>query len=363
MATMQKITDMAGELAIDDLPRLQSLLRSKLTYVPDHVLPTLTINDIILQAPQALKHAGIPADLQLPFFLRNRTYIDRHGGRPIKDHDAQSLDTTRAIFYYSLKEAHQFQRYHDMSRWNMALFTALLAMSTKSKFRSSFKGSRNMPKVEHISISARHLMMTYLAAVMERHNSPAVFDKREEFIRRWKESGWDMFEHLGAAQKKLLKKAMTYLNYMWERELDAALNRMGGTEYDRLVAPMVGSIIPGRKDQGLPATTQTHLHGFQSSASPSPEDMQIDQSDAKEGKNELLEALRIPIGERRKQDYEYVEDRVTPADTRYAITCMQNVTPADMLPVLLDLFSVDGRRTAAEFRAELEMKRGRLDLG
>jgi hypothetical protein len=31
--------------------------------------------------------------------------------------------------------------------------------------------------------------------------------------------------------------------------------------------------------------------------------------------------------------------------------------------VLLDLFSVDGRRTAAEFRAELEMKRGRLDLG
>jgi hypothetical protein len=218
MATIQQITKLAGELAIDDLPRLKSLLRNKFTYVPDHILPTLTTNDILLQTPQALKNAGVPADLQLSFFLRNHTYIDRHGGRPIKDHDAQSLEITRAIFCYSLKEVHQFQRYHDMSRWNMALFTALLAMSTKSnfsQFQSFFKTSRKpVPKVEHISISAQHFMVTYLAAIMERHNTPQLYNKREEFVRRWKDSGWDLFGHLGAAQKKILKKAMYHLNYM-----------------------------------------------------------------------------------------------------------------------------------------------------
>jgi hypothetical protein len=131
---------------------------------------------------------------------------------------------------------------------------------------------------------------------------------------------------------------------------------MGGAEYDRLVALMVGSIIPGSKDQGLSTTAETHLRGFERSASPSPEDMQVDQSDDRDGKNELLDALCVPIGERRKQDYDYVEERVTPADIRYAITCMQSVSPADMLPVLIKLFSADGRRTAVETRAELERK-------
>lgn len=365
---MQEITRMAAKLTMNDVAHLEGLLKRKLTYIPDHVLSALTINDILLQTPQALSNAGVPPDLHLPFFLRNRTYIDRHGERPIKDGETQSLDITRAIFFYHLNEAHQFQRYHDLSRWNQSLFTALLSTSANSKssqikspVHSSRRSRSEVSKTEHVTPAARRFMTSYLAAILERHNTPRVFNKREEFIRRWKESRWDMFEHLGAAQRKLLKKQTILLNRRWEFELDRAIERMGRNEYDRWIALFVGSIILGRKDQGLPASAQVHLLGFERSASPPLEAMQMDQGHDREGKNELLEALRVPIGERRKQDYEYVEQTETPADMRYAITCMQNVSPADMLPTLMQLFPVADEGTPVEPRAAKE-KRSRWDL-
>jgi hypothetical protein len=57
-----------------------------------------------------------------------------------------------------------------------------------------------------------------------------------------------------------------------------------------------------------------------------------------EGTNELLEALRVPLLERKQQDPEFVQHSEPPADTRYAIKCMQNISPADILPVLMHLF-------------------------
>jgi hypothetical protein len=85
--------------------------------------------------------------------------------------------------------------------------------------------------------------------------------------------------------------------------------------------------------------------------------MQMDQGEKEEGINELLEALRVPIGERRQQDYEFVEDTETPSIIGYAITCMQNVSPADMLSILMHLFLPEDGRMIAESKAATERSR------
>jgi hypothetical protein len=217
MSAMLAITHMASDFATDDIPFLSSLLESKLKYIPDHVLPALTIEDILLQTTRAVHVSNIPADLQLPFLLRQRTYIDRHGGRPIKDDNEQSLDITRACF----------QRYHDTSRWNLALFTALLSNPRARQPTQTARAPHHS-----VSVPARNFMESYLSAVMERHNTPTIFTKREEFIKKWKGSRWDLYQNFKAAQKKLLRREVGLLTKKWEIELDVAIREMGRTQYD-----------------------------------------------------------------------------------------------------------------------------------
>jgi hypothetical protein len=324
---------MTSYLPADDLARLKALLKRKLQNVPEHVIPDLTIQDILYQSPRALKIASVPADLQLPFLLRNRALIDCHGGRPIKDELKQSINITRAIFFYHLHEPHQFQRYHDLSRWNLALFTAVLCTppsSTASRVQPSRNASGRVYETRDVNRAACRFMVSYIAAVLEHHNTPTVFDKREDFVRLWKDSGWDVFERLGASQKKLLKREMQRLNTEWALELDRAREAMGRTEYDASVAKFVGCVVPGRKGQGL----RMEYRGATGLTDKS-FDMELKKAHA----NELLDALRVPLGEEEYQGTGLVDgDAATPVDVRYAITCMQNVRPRDVLPILLELF-------------------------
>ncbi|CBY01320.1 hypothetical protein IAQ61_003147 [Plenodomus lingam] len=107
--------------------QLSALLKHKLRAIPPYHLPTLTLDDIILPNPIATHIPNIPPDIQLPFFLRHRALMARDDDRAIKSEELQSMDVTRAIWYYRLDSARQFQRYHDGVRWNLAMFTALLA--------------------------------------------------------------------------------------------------------------------------------------------------------------------------------------------------------------------------------------------
>jgi hypothetical protein len=324
---------MTSNLPADDLARLKALLKRKLQNVPEHVIPDLTIQDILYQSSRPLKLASVPADLQLPFLLRNRALIDCHGGRPIKDELKQSTSITRAIFFYQLHQPHQFQRYHDLSRWNLAFFTAVLCTppnSTASRVQSSRNTIGRVYETRDVSRAAYRFMVSYIAAVLEHHNTPTVFDKREDFVRLWKDSRWDVFERLGASQKKLLKREMPRLNTEWALELDRAIKAMGRTEYDTRVAKFVGCVVPGRKDQGL----RMEYRGATGLADES-FDMELKKAHA----NELLDALRVPLGEEEYQGNGLVdEDTATPVDVSYAITCMQNVRPRDVLPILLELF-------------------------
>jgi hypothetical protein len=175
-------------------------------------------------------------------------------------------------------------------------------------------------------------MISYITAVLERYNTPTMFDKREDFVRRWKYSRWDFFERLGAGQKKLLKREMQRLNVEWERELDWAIKTMGRTEYDIHVARFVGYVVPGRKHRGL-RMEYRGATGLEDESM----DMRVKKGKAKE----LLEALCVPLEEEGHQgDERGDEDSATPVDVRYAITCMQIIRPRDILPALMKLFPI-----------------------
>jgi hypothetical protein len=338
MAAVQLPMRPASRPPTGDIASLKRLLERKLQDIPDHIMPTIKFNDILLKSPHVAHIASIPSDIQLPFLLRNRASIDRHFGRAIKDENEQSLDVTRAIFFYHLDDVHLFQRHHDIVRWNLALFTALLFRRVPSlPAPPSSKSHPFVPEAKQITPAARCFMISYLAAVMERHNTPTVFDKREEFVRHWKDSKWDLF-HLNSAQKKVMKKDMKRLNAECEVALDLASTELGKSEYDTRIAPFVRCLVPGRMDQGI---LREHLSAATGSASLPSKTVSMEKE---ESKNELLEALQVPLEEPGRYDgYAYPEDTMTPVPLKDAIASL-SATPVDMLRGLMRLFpSAEGK--------------------
>ncbi|KAH7082575.1 hypothetical protein BKA63DRAFT_403541 [Paraphoma chrysanthemicola] len=324
MPAMNIITNMGSSLEIDDLAKLEILLARKLTNIPQYVIPSLTVNDIVHQTPRARHLRAIPPDLQLAVFLGNRQLINRDNDRPIKGERVQSLHTTRLIFYYQLSETHQFRRFHDTLRWNFTLFTAVLH-ATSSPTR----------RPEQVTPAARRFMVSYLAAVLEHHNTPGLFTAREDFIWRWKSGVYDLFLDLKAAQKKFMAKQMQILNREWEHELDCVMREIGHAEYNKRVAPFVGCIVPGRKNQQLP-TTLLDAH-FEYSSSSAPDEAAIEMmNQVKDEQNELLDALRVPLEEAQWQkDAVHEEPGVTPVDLSFALSCVKNSRPKGMLSCLM----------------------------
>ncbi|KAF2683131.1 hypothetical protein K458DRAFT_254175, partial [Lentithecium fluviatile CBS 122367] len=225
----------------EDTRDLLLLLQRKLSDIPNGHIPVLTLADIVKQTPKTLLLPNIPPDLQLAFFLTERTLINSSHGLAIKDENLQHIDVTRAIFYYRLDEVHQFQRYHDSHRWNIAIFLAILTLPRTSS-------EPWCPGVVHFPPAARRFVIAYLAAVLEHHNTPEVFEQRELFVRLWKNTRYEFYT-FGSGQKKLLKVEIKRLNIEWEKVLDRVKEEMGEDNYNRRVAKFVGVLMPGRKDQ------------------------------------------------------------------------------------------------------------------
>jgi hypothetical protein len=347
---------------------LELLLKTKLEGVPSHHLPTLNLADILDQTSRALLLPNIPPDIQLRFFLHNRATIENYAGKPIKDEGKQSFEITRAIWFYRLDEAHQFQRFHDIMRWNTAIYVALLAIHSESNERKHSmhsevkvpgrqRGSKDpyspcntKDTYKPIPPAAIHFITQYLAAVLEHHNTPtSSFTARESFIRAWKSGPWDLFTVFGGAPKKLMKSAMKRLSRDWEAELAVAEKQMGRERYEREVGKFVGGLVPGRKDQGVRVWKVSREKKRGDGDVGMGDGVSSDQSEDKElGRNELLEALLSPFVPRtkeiRKQDEARVRTGVievggTPVtDMRYAISTVQMVEPRDILPALIRLF-------------------------
>jgi hypothetical protein len=140
--------------------------------------------------------------------------------------------------------------------------------------------------------------------------------------------------------------------------LDHAERQMGRDDYDNKVAKFVGTIIPGRRDQSLPAP----LLAQQGAMAPElgedarmGSDVRVSslETEVQGGmstSNELLEALCVPFVARKfdskSKDQEQASrmsdiEATTVADLRYAIAAAQKMKPSDMLPILLELFPAE----------------------
>ncbi|KAI8930904.1 hypothetical protein NX059_011919 [Plenodomus lindquistii] len=345
---------------------LTTLLKHKLRAIPPYHLPTLTLTDILQQSCLATHIPNIPPDIQLPFFLRHRALIALADDRPLKSEEAQSSQLTRAIWFYRLDSTRQFQRYHDGVRWNLAMFVALLAISSRSadvdehnvqvsSGDQALPGTHAYRTTPHptdprittkdsyipLSPSATRFITLYLAAVLEHHNTPLLFPARDSFIRFWKATRWDVFTVPRAVQKKILKSEMKRLGREWEGLLDEEMQRLGRRAYDGVVGRFVGCVVPGRKDQGcrgVGGLNEVREDGREVVG----EYVGMEGMEDKEGGgNELLDALRVPFSGQRELGRLQEEEASMVAELRYAIAAVQKVTAREILSVLVRLFPVE----------------------
>ncbi|KAF2848376.1 hypothetical protein T440DRAFT_536586 [Plenodomus tracheiphilus IPT5] len=375
---------------LDERAQLSALLKHKLRAIPPYHLPTLTINDIILQTPTATHIPNIPTDIQLPFFLRHRALLARDDDRPLKSEKAQNMNLTRAIWFYRLDSARQFQRYHDGVRWNLAIYTALLAYSSPgptlttttpavtNSTRTPTINNRAIPPGPHypppsrnysnysnkpikphsrtrppqkrdtyipLSPSATRFITMYLSAVLEHHNTPHTFHAREIFLKSWKATRWDLFTITSAAQKKVLKGEMKRLAKEWDAVLDAEIQKSGRVGFERGVGRFVGGLVPGRRAGGGELPSSDGYGAYALSSGMSSVGIKVEEGveeavmqGVEGGGNELLDALRVPFHGQGELGGMQDEETSTVAEARYAISVVQRMGARDIMPVLMRLF-------------------------
>lgn len=226
---------------------------------------------------------SIPPDLRLEFLLKHRATIDAHSRLAIKDAEKQHIDVTRAIFFWRVDDLHQFQRYHDSARWNIAIFIALLTdMAYIESDPEEARSACNNPSSAEAK-AGRQFAMAYLAAVLEHHNDAAVFGKREAFVQLWKISKYDLFT-FNAAQKNTMKREMKRLTKEWQAELERILKAkdLGDSTkevqevYNAKVYKFIGVLIPGPRSQRGPhhLTPSQTIEGLKRQSDISASDMQ-----------------------------------------------------------------------------------------
>ncbi|KAF3033224.1 hypothetical protein E8E11_002906 [Didymella keratinophila] len=313
-----------NELSPQDQEQLGDMLQHKLRGIPTDHIPSLRLSDVLQRTPRTLL-PHIPPDISLAWFLRNRARVDsyirtgmQHAG---VGEEAEDVDdkVVRAAWYYRLSASHQFQRYHDAVRWNLAIYTALLTQHTLSKSRDNGTTTNNNRKSkidktlsEKLSPAALRFVHAYLSAVLEQHNAPTQFSKRDAFIQLWLSSRFDLFSIHKSWAKKALRRALKALGSEW-----AILLSQIGSEYE----------------------TRMRREKLDTEA----RDAEVRDTGIKRrgDANELLDALRAPFptlvaGQRALEPVE--DEMAMVCDLRTAITCVQSTQPRDMLPVLMRLF-------------------------
>ncbi|KAJ4318297.1 hypothetical protein N0V94_004504 [Neodidymelliopsis sp. IMI 364377] len=311
------------DLTHEEKSHLNTLLTHKLRNMPTHHIPTLSLSDIIHTTPRT-HFPNIPRDINLMFLLRQRAAIDHYASTPLKAEQGQDADITRAIWFYRLDRVRQFQRYHDAVRWNVAIYAALLTASTLTPIAHSPKKDTAVT----LTPSRTRFIHFYLAAVLEHHNSASCFTAREAFIALWRESRLELFTIYKSWAKKAMQRVMKQRSREWEAEIDKTRTEEGREDVERLV----GSLVPGRREWGVTREEKMEVKGG-------------------EDAEELLGALRVPCpipevigdgdGAVQKQKQEVEEEGVMVCDLRTAISCVQEMTPREMLPVLMRLFPMD----------------------
>lgn len=178
-------------------------------------------------------------------------------------------------------------------RWNLAFFCALLCQHGKTD-----SGVTRRSKYT-LDLNQEQFIIAYLEAVLEHHTSEGLFEKRDDFVKMWKESKFDFYS-LGAAQKKRMKKEMKRLKVDFESELDYLKNGMDSEQYNERVAKFVGSLVPGRENQKAEGVKRFYSAIQTQEEQGNGGDLQdmnegdTVNADVEEPENKLLEALKAP---------------------------------------------------------------------
>ncbi|KAF2732908.1 hypothetical protein EJ04DRAFT_578088 [Polyplosphaeria fusca] len=237
--------------------------------------------------PPPLTSPAIPPDIQLAYFLAHLSSIPN---LPVKSHEFQTLATTRAIFYHRLAPTHQFQRHHDITRFNITLFLALLTAPPESLIPTGHAFAK-----------------AYLHAVLEHHSSPTVFEKRDGFVKMWKKSGFDLWTRFRASEKRLLKRVQRERKGDWEEAVEEGKGWYGeGMGREK-----------GGKEDGSELRDEEVLED-----------------------NELLRALRVPYlgGAEGDDGVEGEKGGETVVDSRVALKVLKECRVGDMLNMLIREF-------------------------
>lgn len=184
---------------------------------------------------------------------------------------------------------------------------------------------------------AHEFVVAYLEAVLEHHNHPETFTKRDGFIVLWKNSKYDLF-HLTATQEKIIKAKIKEKHKDWRMELFGQKMDLGFANYVKKCGPLIDVLVPGFHSQGVLRDKKGIQVVHQE------EKMDLDYGDSGfkvAAENKFMDGLRArynvePIGEAtgKKKGKKWQEV----VDVKTAIAAVDEIKPRESMGMLLRRF-------------------------
>ena len=137
---------------------------------------------------------NIPHNLQLPFFFTYYNSIINANRTALKS-SVQSLDVSRAIWYWGIDPTHSFFKDHEQIHYNIILM--ILAVMS---------GSKN----EYTTTEGRRFGWAFIMSWVELLDNDDSFRHRDQFINIWKTGPYDLIV-FSEAQKQRVKYAVEAL--------------------------------------------------------------------------------------------------------------------------------------------------------
>lgn len=137
---------------------------------------------------------NIPHNLQLPFIFTNYNNIINANRTALKS-SVQSLDVSRAIWYWGIDPTQSFFKDHEQIHYNIILMILVIISAATN---------------EHTKTEGRRFAWAFIMAWVELLDNDDSFRHRDQFISIWKTGPYDLIV-FNAAQKQRVKHAVEAL--------------------------------------------------------------------------------------------------------------------------------------------------------
>jgi hypothetical protein len=175
-------------------------------------------------------------------------------------------------------------------------------------------------------------IVDYIQAMLEHHNSPAQFEKRDLFIAGWKRHTFDVYLFRGN-MKRRVKTALRSVGSDWDVELEAQRMMVPGAAFEAPFGRFVGVMIPGDRayrTQREHNNTEFGAATIQFENTPAP-DRQYFTS--------LLAAMETPFDTTMIADVPAQQDFRHMCPIADAVQILESTSVSDILALLEDQFA------------------------